>query len=466
MTARFRASAAGAALVLGLAGGAPAARAEAPDVEARFRRGVELYNEADFRSAAAEFRRAYETSGNYKVLYNLAQCEHQLTEYAGAYATLERYLVEAGDRLPETRRREVDAQLDELRARTAAVAFVPATGGAVVVLDGRELGAAPLAHAVRVDAGRHVVAARGPGAAEVRVAFDVTVGEAREVDLGARSAPAEGPAAPARAPAPPAAPPPRGASYTPAIVAWGVSSALGVAGVRRLVRHRGVVVVDAVRAFAPDVVLVIGTNEGVAALLEPLEQAWGRDAAVAPPRPTYVLSDGLKSSALTQAIVRDEARGGTGLRARVSGTAPGRPNATTEAFCARFEPTYGAENSKTFGTAGAYDATYVVLYALAASLDAAPTGASIAQGIRRLVGGERLDVGPDGVGGAFRALGSGGRLDLEGASSPLDFDATGESPADIEVWCVSPSVRVPTFATTGLYFDAAANEMRGTFDCR
>lgn len=208
-----------------------AARAEEADVEARFRRGVELYNEADFRSAAAEFRRAHEASGNYKILFNLAQCEHQLTEYAAAYATLERYLAEAGARLPDARRREVDDQLDELRARTAAVTLVSSVDGALLALDGRDVGTSPLASPVRIDAGTHRAAARRTGFVEASVTFHVTSGEAREVRLAPEAAPSPAPRA---EPSPRAAPPPRDraeplASYTPALVAWGAAAAFGIA---------------------------------------------------------------------------------------------------------------------------------------------------------------------------------------------------------------------------------------------
>lgn len=217
-------------------------------------------------------------------------------------------------------------------------------------------------------------------------------------------------------------------------------------------------------AFKPDVVSIIGTAEGVTALLAPIEKDWPADAA----RPYYVVSDGMKASALTAAVTTDEANppAGPALRTRIVGTAPGRPTAVTGAFLLRFEPKYGATNSKTFGVAGAYDAAYVIMYSLAATTSQRPSGKTVADGVAKLLGGAVMDVGPDAVNNVLQKFAAGSSIQLNGASSPLKFDLqTGESPADIEVWCVSTSITTPTFKTTPLYYDAAAGKMTGSYVC-
>src|ERR1041384_5358063 len=88
----------------------PSAVAEAGK---HFQRGVTMYNEADYRAALVEFRRAYETAPNAAVLYNIGQTYYQLQNYAAALVALGRYLTEAG--ASAAHRREVEATIDTLQ---------------------------------------------------------------------------------------------------------------------------------------------------------------------------------------------------------------------------------------------------------------------------------------------------------------------------------------------------------------
>src|SRR5664279_276256 len=53
-----------------------------------FRQGVELYREANFEAALVEFRKAYQLSPSYKVLYNIAQSYFELHDYVNAQTNL------------------------------------------------------------------------------------------------------------------------------------------------------------------------------------------------------------------------------------------------------------------------------------------------------------------------------------------------------------------------------------------
>src|SRR4029077_6652980 len=108
---------------------APAAHADPPapssaaspvkEATTHFRRGVALYNEADYRGALIEFKRAYEIAPNASVLYNVGETYYQLQNYAAALAVFERYLTEAGTSAPH--RREVEQTLETLRTRVGNV---------------------------------------------------------------------------------------------------------------------------------------------------------------------------------------------------------------------------------------------------------------------------------------------------------------------------------------------------------
>src|SRR5688572_28689276 len=70
----------------------------------RFRRGVDLFKEADFRAALIEFKRAHELAPNYKVLYNIGQCHLELQDYAGALRAYQGYLDGGGKDISSSRR--------------------------------------------------------------------------------------------------------------------------------------------------------------------------------------------------------------------------------------------------------------------------------------------------------------------------------------------------------------------------
>ena len=224
--------------------------------------------------------------------------------------------------------------------------------------------------------------------------------------------------------------------------------------------------VTATLAYRPHIIVIAGTNETVDGLIKPIEAGWG-----AAPLPIYVLTDGLKADKLIAAIKDDlAAEPSKGLRARVRGTAPGRRNGVNDKFILRYNARFPGEASAatTFGTAGAYDAAYLLLYGLGYTTGGSPTGASVAAGIRkatRVVPASVVEVGPAGIDVAGRFVRAGGEFDLNGASSPLEFDEAGESPADIEVWCVQKGTGSPTFFSTDKYYNAVTKMVVGTFVC-
>src|ERR1043165_5818761 len=70
----------------------PASDSSVKEAGKHFQRGVTLYNEADYRAALVEFKRAYEIAPNSAVLYNIGQTYYQLQNYAAALVALGRYL--------------------------------------------------------------------------------------------------------------------------------------------------------------------------------------------------------------------------------------------------------------------------------------------------------------------------------------------------------------------------------------
>ncbi|AKT41415.1 PEGA domain-containing protein [Chondromyces crocatus] len=123
----------------------------------RFKKGLELFKEADYVAALVEFRRAYELVPSWQVLYNIGQVQYQLQDYANSLQSLERYLAEGGRQVPATRRSEVENDLQTLKGRIAFVEITVNVPDAEIVVDDTLVGTSPLGKALTVNAGRRRV---------------------------------------------------------------------------------------------------------------------------------------------------------------------------------------------------------------------------------------------------------------------------------------------------------------------
>jgi hypothetical protein len=197
----------------------PAASAAA-EAGKHFQRGVTLYNEADYRAALVEFRRAYETTPNAAVLYNIGQTYYQLQNYAAALVALGRYLTEAGPTAPH--RRDVEATIDTLQSRVGKVAISTSAPGADITVDDELVGKTPLDEPVLVSVGRRKITALRDGRVTETRFVDVAAGDTVTVALTAD---------PRGTPAGPASPPSPGPSKNMITAGWVVTGIAGAAAV-------------------------------------------------------------------------------------------------------------------------------------------------------------------------------------------------------------------------------------------
>ncbi|WP_437906762.1 PEGA domain-containing protein [Sorangium sp. So ce327] len=147
------------------------------EADARFRRGVELYNEVDYGAALTEFRRAYDLAPAYQVLYNIAGTCYQLKDYACALRAFERYLADGGEQLPGGRRAEVERDIAILRSRVATVEISTSAPDVEISVDGVPAGKTPLAEPLLMSAGRRRIVAEAPGRPAVLRVVDVAGGD-------------------------------------------------------------------------------------------------------------------------------------------------------------------------------------------------------------------------------------------------------------------------------------------------
>jgi len=222
--------------------------------------------------------------------------------------------------------------------------------------------------------------------------------------------------------------------------------------------------VDSQIAFAPDVLIVIGGTEAVTQVIAPLEEAWKTDT-----RPHYLLTDSVKGAELleligerTELAPRVHGVGATATAAAV----PGYRQFLTD-YAQRF-PTEGMEPVGV-EAATAYDAVFVVAYALAATAPGtrAGTGAALAASLNRLAGGT-LEVGADQpqLAAAFTALSRGDAISARGTLSTFEWDSGGGiARGAAETWCVV-TAPTPRYARAGLTYDIAARSFEtGQSEC-
>jgi hypothetical protein len=152
------------------------------EARAHFERGVDFYEDGDYRAALIEFQRAYALQHAPQLLYNLGQVAAELRDYAGAEQYFRRYLKEGQGTLAPERRSEVTAELTRLKARVGSLRISTSLTGAEIHVDDRLIEHAE-AGPVRVSAGRRQVVAEKSGYLAVHRDVDVLGGEEQSVSL-------------------------------------------------------------------------------------------------------------------------------------------------------------------------------------------------------------------------------------------------------------------------------------------
>lgn len=136
-----------------------------------------------FGEAIAEFNQAYDIGHDFAVLYDIAQAYLAIDEPARALQMFERYLAEGGQYVPDARRKEVEGEIAKQRERVAKVVIRTQFQGAVVKVDGVEVGKTPLAEDLVLNAGVHVVAAAAEGHRPWEMRLELAGGDRRNLEV-------------------------------------------------------------------------------------------------------------------------------------------------------------------------------------------------------------------------------------------------------------------------------------------
>lgn len=152
------------------------------EARAHFQRGVQYYEESDYRAALLEFERAYAIQAAYQLLYNLGQVCAELKDYANAERYFRGYLKQGRSSIAPERRSEVLVELSRLRTRVGSLKIETNQPSAEIRVDDRLI-KLPASGALRVSAGRREVVAEKQGYAPIRRSVDVLGGEEVTVSL-------------------------------------------------------------------------------------------------------------------------------------------------------------------------------------------------------------------------------------------------------------------------------------------
>ncbi len=161
----------------------PAAGKATDEASVRYKRGTELFEEENYVGALIEFRKAYELTHEYKVLYNIGVLCQQLQDYVCALDSYETYLKAGGGDLPQKRKDEVTNSISTMKSRIGAITIVTNEPGVDITVDDVARGKTPLAAPILLSIGHHVLVAEKPGKTTVRRALDVAGREQTTLNL-------------------------------------------------------------------------------------------------------------------------------------------------------------------------------------------------------------------------------------------------------------------------------------------
>lgn len=179
----------------------PAADGDVERARGHFKRGVEHYRDGDAGAALTEFKRAYATAPNYRLLFNLGQVSQELRDYPAARDYYARYLAQGGEAIEPARRAEVEAALLKIENRIGTLELTSSLTGTEFFVDDVSIGVAPLPAAVEVSAGQRRISATAAGHEPIHQLVDVVGGETERVhfDFPARKPELAATAVPSRA---------------------------------------------------------------------------------------------------------------------------------------------------------------------------------------------------------------------------------------------------------------------------
>lgn len=189
------------------------------EAQPHLQKAVELYDENDFANALIEFKRAYEIAQDWRFLFNVAQAAYQVSNYALALDSFQKYLSEGGAQVERKRKTFVEGEIAKLKGRVAQVRITVNVPNAEVAVDDEKVGVSPLPAAITVSAGKRKFTAMVTGKPIAIKSLEIAGGDSTQVSLDVESDEVK---------PPPPPPPPVETRRKIPWVFWGVTAGLAV----------------------------------------------------------------------------------------------------------------------------------------------------------------------------------------------------------------------------------------------
>lgn len=143
---------------------APCGVCQTTSAKQHFAAGVKHAEAGDFYQALQDFEKAYAVRPHFSVLFNIAQAHAALRHPVEAQRAFERYLLEGGKAISETRREQVRSMLAQQRAQLGNVELVGLQPETRIWVDGHETDADALTQPIPLAAGSHtIISSQGIG---------------------------------------------------------------------------------------------------------------------------------------------------------------------------------------------------------------------------------------------------------------------------------------------------------------
>ena len=133
--------------------------------------------DADYAGALDRFRRAYALSPSWQALAGEGAVHQKRGSYVEALECYERLVREFATALSEAQVARAREQIASLRTRVAVVVVIARQPGVRVLIDGRDIGVAPLRTEMRLLPGPHTLMASGEPYDALARSFDVSAGD-------------------------------------------------------------------------------------------------------------------------------------------------------------------------------------------------------------------------------------------------------------------------------------------------
>jgi hypothetical protein len=153
------------------------------EAQPHLQKAVELYDENDFANALIEFKRAYEIAQDWRFLFNVAQAAYQVSNYALALDSFQKYLSEGGAQVERKRKTFVEGEIAKLKGRVAQVRITVNLPNAEVAVDDEKVGVSPLPAAITVSAGKRKITATIAGKPTAIKSLEIAGGDSTQVTL-------------------------------------------------------------------------------------------------------------------------------------------------------------------------------------------------------------------------------------------------------------------------------------------